>query len=342
MIKYSEYCNAHVKNLGITAAELQTMNANNARRLGELEKEIADAEENHGEIEVLDAHKKLAEFYYLTDTKQKALEALEKVDKLKGMSTGQKIDNNLKKILLGLFWKDSELLQINLEESDRLMELGGDWERRNRLRVYRGIYNMLQRDFEEASKDLLSTVATFTCTELCSYTQFIFYAVVTSIIALDRVQFKKQVIDSSQVKAVYKEFEWLPEFVHCLHEADYSTFFVSMSHLFPLIEADRYLHDHAKWWVRELRIKTYSQFLEPFKSVTLEMMSYEFGLSQQLLDKELSRFIAAGKVQAKIDKVNGVVEAAKQTESHVQYQEVIKQGDLLINKVQELSRLLGV
>lgn len=342
MFEYATFCTETVNDLNLSKGELETMKGNNAKKLADLQKEIDDAEGNLGEIEVLEANKKLAAFYYLTNTKEKALGTYDKVGNLKGMSTGQKIDNNLKKVLLGLFWKDFELLQVTLEECDRLMEIGGDWERRNRLRVYRGVFNMLQRNFEKASEDLLSTVATFTCTELCPYNQFIFYAVVTSIIALDRVEFKKKVIDSSQVKAVYSEFEWLPTFVHCLHDADYSSFFLSVSNLFPMIEADRFLHDHAKWWVRELRIKTYSQFLEPFKSVTLEMMSYEFGLSQKFLDKELSRFIAAGKVQAKIDKANGVVETMRQTKSNVQYQEVLKQGDLLLNKVQQLSRLLGV
>ena len=61
----------------------------------------------------------------------------------------------------------------------------------------------------------------------------------------------------------------------------------SVSSLYPIIEADRYLNDHAKKFVRKLRTKTYSLLLESFKSVYL---SYGFGLREKFL-------VAAGKDQ---------------------------------------------
>jgi 26S proteasome regulatory subunit N7 len=40
---------------------------------------------------------------------------------------------------------------------------------------------------------LLDCVATFTCTELCTYKQFMFYTLLTSLIALDRNTLRKKV-----------------------------------------------------------------------------------------------------------------------------------------------------
>jgi hypothetical protein len=40
---------------------------------------------------------------------------------------------------------------------------------------------------------LLDCVATFTCTELCTYKQFMFYTLLTSLIALDRTTLRKKV-----------------------------------------------------------------------------------------------------------------------------------------------------
>jgi hypothetical protein len=50
------------------------------------------------------------------------------------------------------------------------------------------------------------------------------------------------------------------------------------------------------------------QFLESYKSVTLESMASAFDVSSAFLDSELVDFICAGRLHAKIDKVAGVIE----------------------------------
>lgn len=45
------------------------------------------------------------------------------------------------------------------------------------------------------------------------------------------------------------------------------------------------------------------QFLDAYKSVVMKTMAAAFGVGEPFLDKELSRFIAAGRLNAKIDKV---------------------------------------
>lgn len=49
----------------------------------------------------------------------------------------------------------------------------------------------------KASELLLDCIATFTCTELASYNQFIFYAVVTNILHLERTKLKKKLVDGA-------------------------------------------------------------------------------------------------------------------------------------------------
>lgn len=57
---------------------------------------------------------------------------------------------------------------------------------------------------------------------------------------------------------------------------------------------------------------------------------------------ELSRFIALGRLHCVIDKVNGIVETNRLDAKNAQYQACIKQGDLLLNRVQKLSRVINV
>jgi 26S proteasome regulatory subunit N7 len=71
-------------------------------------------------------------------------------------------------------------------------------------------------------------------------------------------------------------------------------------------------------------------------------MARTFGVSAGFLDAELSRFIASGRIPAKIDAVSGIVETSRPDSKNAQYLQVLKQGDALLNKVQKLSRVVAV
>ncbi|CAL5397476.1 unnamed protein product [Camellia sinensis] len=84
-------------------------------------------------------------------------------------------------------------------------------------------------------------------------------------------------------------------------------------------------------YMREVRTVVYSQFLESYESVTIEAMAKAFGVTVEFIDLELSRFIAAGKLHCKIDKVAGVLETNRPDAKNALYQATIKQGDFLLN-----------
>lgn len=76
----------------------------------------------------------------------------------------------------------------------RLIDEGGDWDRRNRLKVYKGVYCMSIRQFKEAAALFLDTIATFTSYELMTYPTFVTYTVLCSVIALERPQLREKVL----------------------------------------------------------------------------------------------------------------------------------------------------
>jgi 26S proteasome regulatory subunit N7 len=78
-----------------------------------------------------------------------------------------------------------------------------------------------------------------------------------------------------------------------------------------------------------------------YRSVTLSSMARAFGVSVPLLDKELSHFIATGRLTAKIDSVGDLVETNRADKRNAQYQEVVKKGDVLLNHIQKLVRVIG-
>ena len=75
-----------------------------------------------------------------------------------------------------------------------LVEEGGDWDRRNRLKVYQGIYFLSIRDFKSAANNFLDSISTFTSYELMDYKTFVTYTVsmIASMIALERVDLRQK------------------------------------------------------------------------------------------------------------------------------------------------------
>ena len=78
-----------------------------------------------------------------------------------------------------------------------LIEEGGDWDRRNRLKVYQGLYCVAIRDFKQAAELFLDTVSTFTSYELMDYKTFVTYTVYVCMIALKRPDLREKVGSST-------------------------------------------------------------------------------------------------------------------------------------------------
>ncbi len=64
----------------------------------------------------------------------------------------------------------------------------------------------------------------------------------------------------------------------------YISMFVFSAGLTVQIKLDRYLHPHFRYYMREIRTVVYSQFLESYKSVTIEAMAKAFGVTVDFID----------------------------------------------------------
>ncbi|OQR90561.1 26S proteasome non-ATPase regulatory subunit 6 [Thraustotheca clavata] len=336
---YQQLCNEFQWTLDTEL--LAKMKKANEQELEALDAQLEDATKNLGDIEVLEAHLARARLYSKIGDKTNVLEAF-KTALTKPTSINQKIIIELHIIRIGLFFSDLELVETHIKKATTLIDEGGDWDRRNRLKVYEGCYLLMARDFKKASKLFQESVATFTSTELMTYPTMIFYAVITCVLSMDRVELKKKIVDSSEVLAVILDTPYLSDFLNGLYDCNYKQFFTAMVQLHPHIHRDKYLANHSRFIYRELRILAYSQFLQSYRSVTMQSMAQSFGIGVAFLDSELSRFIAAGRLNAKIDKVAGVIETNRPDAKNAQYQETIKKGDTLLNRIQKLARVINV
>ena len=129
---YQECC----KDLGwpVDGGLLAKMKAANEERLKELEGKVEDAEKNLGETEIREAHLAKAEYLSLIGSRDLALEQFRRTYE-KTVTLGHRLDLVFHQVRIGFFGQDFDLISRNLDKAKALIEEGGDWDRRNRLKV---------------------------------------------------------------------------------------------------------------------------------------------------------------------------------------------------------------
>lgn len=323
----------------VDAAELERMHAANAARLKELDAKIKDAEENLGEMEVRDALQAKADYLATIDDRTAAVEAYAATE-AKTAGAGPKLDVAFAQLRLHIAHGDWYAVKAGIERAQELCAQGGDWERKNRLRVYEAVHLMATRQFQRAAKLFLDCIATFTATELMTYHRCVFYTVVLAVVTLDRSTVKSEVVDNPEILSVIDSIPHLHAFLDSFYGARYADYFEAFVGISDAIRADRYLNPHYRFYSREARIVAYSQFLESYKSVALGAMATAFGVTPEFLDGELADFIAGGRLPAKIDRVAMVAETNRPDAKNALYQATIRQGDHLLNKLQKLFKVM--
>lgn len=298
---------------------------------------------------------------------------------------GTKIDVVLAIIRVGLFFNDKAFVKKQVDRANILVESGGDWDRRNRLKAYKGLHLLTIRSYNLAAPLLLDSLSTFTSYELCSYSALVVYAVLAGTLSLKRTDFKSKVVDAPEIKAILgsgdekdeddeemkdistatpekatvvnlttlgtgqgvenaeseapMDFESLSSLVRSLYEGKYGAFFVALANVEEnFLQQDRYLFEHKGWFVREMRLRGYQQLLQSYRVVGLKAMADAFGISVDLLDRDLAKFIAGGRVSCTIDRVQGIIETTRPDDKNKQYADVVKQGDALITKLQKYGQ----
>lgn len=336
---YKHVCSQHGWNLDQNL--LKEMETKNSEELKKLEAVIEDANENLGESEIREAHLDKAEYLCTIGEKDAAITAY-RVATDKTVSLGHKLDIVFALIRLGMFFGDNDIVTRNLAKANSLMEEGGDWDRRNRLKVYSARHLASMRDFSKATKILLDTVSTFTSYEIMDYIRFVEVTVLLGIVTLPRTELNEKLIKGPEIQEMLHQSPVIKGYLNAYYSCDYVGFFKYLAQVDELLMGDALLAAHRRYYIREMRVRAYAQLLQSYRSVTLESMANSFGVSVDFIDRELSHFIAAKRLNCKIDKVSGIISTNRPDKKNAQYQTTIKQGDLLLNQIQKLSQVVNI
>jgi len=188
----------------------------------------------------------------------------------------------------------------------------------------------------------VSAIPTFNAPEVMGYDELIFYVVLTGIIFLSRSDIKKKIIESPEANVQLNKATDLNEYLMSFYNCNYKRLFEKLVWVMEAVKNDKYLKHHYRYFMRETRIVIYSQFLESYKTVTLETMAREFGVSVDFIDREVASAIDIKRLNCKIDKVAGIIESERADKRNIFYKAALKKGDHLLNRIQKLSRIIDV
>ena len=253
-------------------------------KLKELDEKIAKTQDSIEEVDPTHYIFEKAKLYKEHKMKDEALAEFKNVI-AKTQSFNLKCDSVFEILHIGILYKDLALLSEYIEKCRKLLQDAGDWEKRNRLKVYDGLNQLLTRNFKEAGKLFLEALMTFTNYELFDYKTFVFYTCVTNIITVDRVTLKNRIIDNSDVLTCIREIPNLLSFLESFYSGNYRVFFQEFAHLIQRTQTDFFLSKHNNFFINEMRVKVYTQFLQSYKSVTIDNMANCFGVSPIFIDR---------------------------------------------------------
>ncbi|XP_051912333.1 26S proteasome non-ATPase regulatory subunit 6-like [Hippocampus zosterae] len=238
----------------------------------------------------------------------------------KSIEIGKKMDIIFELLNISLEKKEVQEIVGYVEDCKVLLEKGGDWERRNRLKIYESLEKLLVRDLKQACKLILEAIPTFNSSDI--------------------IQFDKLV--DSDIVGHLNQLPAVKNFLFSFYRSEYSNFFKSLIPIIEMVSKDEYIGPHKKYFIREVRVSAYNQFLESYKTVSLASMSRSFGVSVEFLDRELSELIATRRINSRIDKISGMVESVSMDQRNKLYFQALRAGDHLLNRIQKLSRLIDI
>lgn len=200
-----------------TDDELNALDEKNQKYIKELLIKVDEAKESAGDMEVMDARVEIARFCAKSMSEHDTLDAYNNVITLAKISSGKKIDSLMECARITSFYNNIILTDEYIEKANKLANDGGgaDWDRRNRLKIYRALQYILHRNMDLASKLLLDCIATFSCSEICNYTEFILYTVLTNLLHLPRTQLKEKIIDGPEIVSVATEIPIVVSIMQC-------------------------------------------------------------------------------------------------------------------------------
>ena len=90
-----------------------------------------------------------------------------------------------------------------------------------------------------------------------------------------------------QILPNHETLEPLNRLITSLYTREYALYFQALAEVEQILKKDRYLASHTRVYVREMRRKAYAQLLESYRSLSIDYMAEQFGVTREFIDAYL-------------------------------------------------------
>lgn len=165
------------------------------------------------------------------------------------------------------------------------IEAAKDWDTKNRLKVFKGLYFFSKRKFSEAAPLLIDSLTTFSETNFIPFKDCVKYAALAAMLVVDRPTIVTKLIRSPEVLEVINDLSHMETYINSFYNCRYREFFMSMASLEQVLQSDWLVAPHLQFIEKEMRVRAYAQILQSYRSLTLSSMAQSFGVTVDFIDR---------------------------------------------------------
>jgi 26S proteasome regulatory subunit N7 len=251
---------------------------------------------------IIDVDRKICEFYaQICDCETFSNLAIELTKK--DPSVSLKLDILMCKIRIAIILEQRNDLVKSIEDATFLFESSSDWDRKNRFKVYLGLFHLIKAEFLEAANYFGESLSSFDAPEVMTFENLVLYFVFCSLLSFSRSDLKIRCIDNAEVRKC-KAYAELPI---AMFDCRYSDMLKKLSKFIDFCEIDLFLNLFKEYFCKEMKVKMYFQLLMSYQSLHLTKMAQFFGVEVAHIEDDLRNFITDGKISCVIDRIDGVV-----------------------------------
>lgn len=339
MAKYYEYAMKLLKKQP-DAALLKTMKENSEKKIKDIDEKVDKEKDYMGEADLLLSKLDKLREYLISCDIDSFLELSNNIGKNQ-VTIRQKIEVIIEKLWILLMYNRYDEYSKLLDENRVLISDNGDWDQRNRLKIYEALFYLIDSKPMKAAPLLIDCLPVFTSYDVLDYDKYVFYTIICGLLSLERREFYKDIVTCPDVLCSTSQHELSNKLMRSFYDCKYDEFMRLLLDLYTEFKIDPILSTHTNYIIKELRIKAYNQYLLSYQSCTLKSMADAFGISVPFLDKELARFIASNRIVAKIDMVDKIVKSCRPDNKNMEYVQLLQQSDAVLARIQAFTRVFN-
>lgn len=207
-----------------------------------------------------------------------------------------------------------------------------------KLKVCAGLANLENKKYKMAARKLLET--TFDLgnqfSEVIAPHDVAIVGGLCALATFDRSDLKKKVIDNATFRSFLELTPELRELINDFYSSRYASCLKYLDKIKPKLLLDIHLHEHVEGLYQKIRNKALIQYFTPFISVDLNTMSEAFNTNVAGLEKELSRLIMDGSIQARIDSHNKRLYVRTTDQRSTTFEKTVQMGEEYQDNTQSL------